>query len=322
MKRLLLGALLCGQAAGAGLAPELFGAESFSQQFRSFLINKITQMDQNFIREVQGREVYYYSNKWVRCQDSTKAAPRQKLFRINYAQSLEEDKYAEHRFYYGCDGGLAWRETIRAEGVEQNLHTAAEILTGEMNLKAAGEYERFSYELADSESNPVFSIHGHLLEGGGSMSFSLSGDLFMRRTISESETGKVVRYYSSPFQFNLDRNGYRFNMSSSGAFEGFLEARLGEANTQYFNNKRERISLAEFQQKFIFHGGKFIMDSLLAALPKTEFVATNMAGGKMLDELRNAQTFLISGTQLNLVRNLIEEYIKAVQKGAIVDRRQ
>ncbi len=81
--------------------------------------------------------------------------------------------------------------------------------------------------------------------------------------------------------------------------------------------------MAKFQKAFHMEGLTYPVMSVLVELPTTDFVSSGSKSARMLEELRNAQTWLITGgaAQINLVKILIDDYIKAVDKGMISDNR-
>lgn len=304
----------------AGELPgEFFSISMYSEYFRQNIENKITQMSQNFVKVVSPGEVYFFSNSETSCQNGEKVPARQKIMSISFSKELKGQEYTESRIYKGCGGHVSFKEILRVSGASSELHTDKEIFEGKMDLDSPESQRAMSYELKDGEGKLVFS--GYFKRFGKSTStvFKLGDSKFSTRTTDVTAQGKKVIFKAYPFEFNQSRNGYRINFDSNG--NGTLMALITDMNTIYYNNNRERTSMANFQGSFNLGGLDIIMDSMLAELPETKFVTTGTQDAKMLEELRTAQTFLISGTQLNLVRELVEKYIKAVEEGSIVDNR-
>lgn len=277
-------------------------------------------MDQNFIRDIAPQEIRYISKEDITCLDGTKVEKNQALMRIIFSQKLKDNKYIETRDYMGCDGKIAFTEYIEANETNEALHSLEDFYQNKMNISKAGEFANFEYTLFDNMQERVFSItHEINSDKTKEMNFILNNQLFFKRNIEEDTW---VFYQAYPIVFKMSRNGYNFSIKSSGRFQRPVKARVTPLNVEYYDEDSHRISLASFQELFTINGFNFIMESLLAYYPQTSFVTSNLQSSKLLTELRDAQTFLINGVQLNLVRNLIEEYIEAVQKGEIVDNRK
>lgn len=297
-------------------------AKSFADLVRAGLVNKIAQMDQNFIRTAGGNEVGYHHTEEVSCLNGVKASPRQKLLKISYASSFLDGHYQETRFYYGCSNTLGFRESYSINGVKGPVHDRSEILAGKMDFESVSKSDDFSYELADGNGSPLVEIIHRKHTDRSAMVFKIGGAKVLRRQVKLLDPKKIVRYFAYPYEFSVSRNGSHFNAKSDGAFENYVTAIIDADNISYYGPSKERLSMAAFQALLQPPPMNLIMDMLLAELPETKFISSNAQSSKMLEELRNAQTFLISGVQLKLVRNLIEEYIKAVQEGSIVDNRK
>ena len=63
------------------------------------------------------------------------------------------------------------------------------------------------------------------------------------------------------------------------------------------------------------------MQVWLRRFPTTEVTSSSGSNQRLLNELRIANSRLLNGTELNLVRILIQQYIQAVEKGEFVDNR-
>lgn len=308
------------QVQAQSLGPEFLTAKSYTDQFRSFLINKLKQMDQNFIRDINQGEIRYISNDTTFCLDGTKVEKNQPLMRIIFAPKLEKENYNEVRDYMGCNGRIAFQELIEVQGIKKALHSTEDFYQNKLNLNKLTSFKAFKYSLIDNQGEIVFSFHHQTLDATTKeLDFYINNQLLFKRTIINAQD---VIYNSYAIEFSMNRNGYNFRANSPAKFSRPISAKVTKNNVEYYNQMQRRISLADFQKNFILEGFNFIMESLLAYYPKTSFVTSNLQSSKLLSELRDAQTFLINGVQLNLVRNLIEEYIEAVQKGEIVDNRK
>ena len=322
MRFFLLATFLLGKAYAQELPSEFITAHSYTDLFRAALVTKLAQMDQNFIRSVVGDELYYQSTKEVLCPGGKSARPGQKLLRLQYHAEVNDKLVSERRSYYGCDGNVAFTETYQITGTGIKPHAKADVFSGKMDFRNIDQADSLNYELRDGEGRAVFGVNYRKDQKMASTVFSVATSRFLRSQITQVDGKRIVRYFSYPLEFFFSQNDYTLEAKGSAMFKNYVGAVLTSDNTWYHGPSKERVSMAQFQGLFHFHWSAPMMEALLAYFPETKFVTSGMRNSKMLEELRNAQTFLISGTQLNLVRNLVEEYIKAVQEGAIVDNRK
>ena len=301
------------------LGNEFLTAKSYTDQFRQLLINKITQMDQNFIRNINDGSITYISRSDELCLDNTLVTKNIPLMRIILSQSYDKGVYQETRSYTGCNGKVVFQETINAKGLSKPMHTMDDFYKNNMDFSKVREYESFEYSFIDEDGGRTYAVVASKNKNIQEMNFILNNQVLMQRIIQD---GNWVSYTSHPINFEMNRNGYTFRTSSSKRFDNQLRAKINKNNIDYYNSKGERISLAAFQKNFAINGADFIMDSFFAYYPKTSFVTSNLQASKMLTELRDAETFLINGVNLDLVRILIREYIEAIERGEIVDNRK
>jgi hypothetical protein len=301
------------------LGNEFLTAKSYTDQFRQLLLNKIKQMDQNFIRNIEDGSITYISRSDELCLDNTLVTKNIPLMRIILTQSLEDGVYQETRSYTGCNGKVVFQENIVAKGLSAPMHTMDDFHKNNMDFSKVREYSAFEYSFLDEDGGRTYAVVSRTDNDIQEMNFILNNQVFMQRVIQDTNW---ISYTSFPLDFEMSRNGYRFRTSSTKRFDNQLRAKINKNNVEYYNSKGERIALATFQKNFTVNGADLIMDSFFAYYPKTSFVTSNLQSSKMLTELRDAETFLINGVNLELVRILVRDYIEAIERGEIVDNRK
>jgi hypothetical protein len=294
---------------------------TLAEQFRLSIQNKLTQMRQNFVERSFSNGTRFYATNDITCPQGTKVQSRNDLLRMRVTQDVDE-QLTENIFYYGCRGSLTMREQVVTSGKKLTPASVPQLLMGQLNTSLTADETSKDYRLLDGQGDQVFRILTRLVQGRLINHFYLNDQQYLRITRFKRSQYLEVRYEFFPIHFSMNRNGFEFSMSLPARFEGYYSARIyNNGVVHYYNEKRDPVSLATFQNSFKLEGFSFILDSMLIELPQTKFVTSGLRSGRMLEELRNAQTWLINGIQLNLVRNMVEEYIKAVQQGLIIDNR-
>jgi hypothetical protein len=284
-------------------------------------------MRQNFIERKTQDGSRFISDKNVTCPLGVKVLSNDNLmslsFSNNYKVNSETKKINsyEHRNYSSCDGSLAFRESIVVVADKKQRHTREDQLLGELDLRFNNEFDSVDYRMIDATGEQVIRSFTSKTKNKLISVISIGNEKYINISIDKELNKKVFRYRFNPITFKVKRNGFEFEMNIPLRFSGHMKAELFDnGRIKYFNPKGIQVSLASFLKEFELNGLDFVMNSVLKSVPKTSFFNTGNANARILEELRNAQAWITTG-QDNLIRNLLEEYIAAVNKGEIVDSR-
>jgi len=283
----------------AEIPRNLLSAELFKRDIRLPIENKILQMDQNFIKEDFGRTIKYFSNKEVRCQNDKVIRAGQEIFKIIKQTFITMDRTKEVINYYGCSKTLFFRE----------------ISTTSKNGS--------SYELIGANNLKVYRSLKKKTGNVTVTSLYIDNQDFIKITEKSHKNYKEVFYKRFPFFLYMKINGKPFIYNHEFENAGDYRLRIYPKNRiEYYDYSAKPISLGKFQETVQFRGAASFIGAIFLDLPETKYVNSGTNNAKLLGELRNAQTFLISNTNINFVKNLINEYIKEVEDGNIVDNRR
>lgn len=279
-------------------------------------------MNQNYVRTATSGQVFYTSPESnVNCLNGVSVSASQKLFDFTYQKELKDKKYSERRVYKGCDRQVGFTEIYRVEGVESEVHTDQDIVDGKMDFEVTDKVNSLIYQLTDQEGSAVFEMFFKRVGNKTTLILKITGNTIITRVVSRVGDKTFIAYSPTAFSIKFEANGYSVN-ASQRTVSPAVRAYIDKLNTFYYDPLQNKISMADFQKMFDFGNlPSMMIAGLLAEFPPTEFVRTGNFNVQLLQELREIQTFLISGTNSNLIRARIEEYIKAAEEGSLVDNR-
>lgn len=258
-------------------------------------------MKQNFIESDTGQVIKYHSNRSENCQLGEVLTPGRTILKIKKQSVIKANNYEKNiTRYYGCKQVESFRE-----------------------IRIKYENDDLSYEFFGPDNISLFrTIRKN--EGDKRVSHFFLNDQVIYKVIERKrEKYEEVLFKKYPFTVNLNYNGGRINFNSSQAFNSAYRLKIYPGRRiEYYDDESKLISFNKFQQNIGFRGVSYFVDLALRDLPKTKFISSGNRNTKMLEELRNAQTFLISGNNIDYVKNLINTYIKAADEGNIIDNRR
>jgi len=312
------------------LPPSLKSATSIANEFRLGITNKLIQMRQNFIEKRINNGAVFYSNKNVVCPLGVKVQKQENLVKYTFSNKVSgagpKKRNSEVRRFFGCADTVSFVETIVSTGERPEVHSRSEILTGKINFQMGELEQSKDYKIKDGKGVQIFRIHQEKSRNGNRSTtwFYIGLECILKIVQDDKSLFSILKYHFFSILLELDRNGFAFSMNIPSRHDGAYTVKVNENSfIEYFNDKSQRIPMAKFQEAFFMESLDFPVVSVLVELPKTGFISTGSESARMLEELRNAQAWLLIGgeTQINLVKLLVDEYIKAVDKGSISDNR-
>ena len=180
-----------------------------------------------------------------------------------------------------------------------------------------------------SEEQKIFSLKNQsgdqiikITDDESQSLFYLGGQLYLKIQKRLHSNENVYEYISYPIDIKLHFGKRTRHITRSRLFEGkykIIQNKDGHYNYRDSNN--QLIAYKDFQNTVNIKNLPNIVNALLMDLPKTKFVTSGSQNKEFLKELRNAQGYLLSNSNLEYVKNLIKTYIDEAQKGNILDNR-
>jgi hypothetical protein len=318
-------------SASFSVPDHMLGVKKIMKDFRKPIQDKLLQMRQNFIERSYKNGTRFISNEKVVCPFGVEIAPKESIVTYTYTTDVTKDEVTnkittvQNRLLRGCAKKDTIQERIKIVGNKAYLQDHQDVMQGKLQLQMGkGAKELVDYRMLDSQGVQVMRIYSKISDTKRITNFYFGDQKFIQITYIKNKTNLDLRYRFYNMDFNINRNGFVYSEAIPARTDNFFRAIVHDNGAiEYFNDKGIQVSLASFQKNFQLNGISWIMDSILIELPVTDFVSTGGDSARLKEELRNAQTWLIGGNpaQLNLVRNLIEEYLQAVDKGLLIDKR-
>lgn len=281
----------------------LIKEESILEEFRGQIRSKFEELSQNYIisRSVSG--IVWSSSEKTDCAGISRL-PRYPLASISMAKAASSVSF----IVKGCSSTPLFKETFEAQGAAS--FTLSDYLSGKL---PNGKLSR--YLLQDGIGQNIFEWHVK-----GNSSFFLFTDQ------------RFLDIYKEESRWQYKAVGYRANYTNDGYGMGvvmdFGDSRLSvdwsESEVRLYNTDFQRISVNSFLTSYShavqsttlnFVSG--IIKYFIGSLPSTEFVASGGQNSRFLDEMRLTYTRLLNNLELNLVKQYVQEIIKAIESGLI-----
>jgi hypothetical protein len=310
------------------LPNHMIGLRRLAEDYRQPIKTKLLQLRQNFIERQFESGTRFFSDTLITCPLGVQVFEKQPLVRYEFQKKAFQENgkiiSQEFRNLKGCSGEDSLVERFKTIAKKEYLSSDQTIMKGEFDFTLSSDKESIDYTLFDSKGEAVVRLYTRQEGSERFTHYYLGGQELMRISYKKMASRLEVAYRFFSINFTMNRNGYRFTSAIPARFIGAYRALISnDGAIEYFDDLYNPISLATFQKKFSLNGVNFILDSLLIELPKTDFVNSGNQSTRLIEELRNAQIWLINGNpaQLNLVRNLVEEYLQAAEKGLLIDQR-
>lgn len=300
---LLFLVLLWTSAYGAEAPTYLVKEESILEEFRGQIRSKFEELSQNYIISRSAAGIVWSSSEKVDCAGITRAA-RYPLASISMSKNGDSVSF----IVKGCNSLPLFKETFETQNAAN--FTLAEYLSGQI---PSGKLAR--YLLQDGKGQNVFEWHSK----NSTSVFLFASQRFLDIYKEDSRW----QYKAVGYSANYSNDGY--NM---GVVMDFDDSRLSvdwsDREVRLYNTDYQRISVNSFLTSYShavqsttlnFVAG--IVKYFIGALPSTEFVAAGGQNSRFLDEMRLTYTRLLNNLELNLVKQYIQEVIKAIESGLI-----
>ncbi len=283
----------------AEVPDNLLSSKKFRDEIQLSLKNKILQMNQNFVSTIYGQTARYTSPNSVRCKSQVTVSPNDTILEITKTSKNSESYVKEIKNYIGCSKKISFRE------------------------ETFSNPERESYELTGPDNVRMFKYLKIVKQNRTTTTFSIAGKDFARMVETQRDNYSTVHYHFTSRSVLLKVFNSMMSFNTSEKSTSHYWAKIYKTGfIEYYADDYQQISLATFLKNVNLEGINRIVGTLLYDLPETKFLKSGNSNAKLVNELRNAQTFLLSNTNIDYVKNLIDEYIKAAESGDISDNRE
>lgn len=334
MKIFLLAFLLFSTIARAENVPlpsSVLGVDEIIEEFRGTLKSKIVDLGKNYISQTSDHIIVFKNSADINC-NGNKIAKGNPITSLRYNSTYNDDgkELNEKALYVGCSGEYAFVEDVITRGTNLKPITFNDFIRGKRTFDLKDNENSRLYRVSNNENEEIFKVIIEKLGNGKIADFYYLGQKFLsiNYNYSTSSTRAIFTAYSynATYVRKYGKWSSRSNYSPV-SFSVFVN-QMSKDQVQYYDGSLNLLSL----NNFLGLMNDYLLNSTLSSLrsifeyhtyyfPSTETTSSGAASQKLLEELRIAQSRLLTNTELNLVRNFIQELINATEAGQISDNR-
>lgn len=302
------------------------------ETFRAPLSQKIRELSENFIANETESSVTWRSHTTLDCAGNSVEAGLP-VTRINKSSKLlTPTELYEEITYIDCYGEVNLKEIVITRG--NNLVPASmnEILKGQRTFKLKSNETERDYRIVNTYSDEMVRINITQNQEKRTTTFYLGGTLFMdfNQLFLQNETRHHYRFSGGSYSYRFRKNSWEITRSfTPWLISGVVSKVNGAISVRYYESSGVQAPLARFLTQFNYgaidnpHSPpplarvKSMIGAHLKRFPETQIVASVGQNDQILNELRLAQIRLINNTEINLVKDLITEYLSAIETGTL-----
>jgi len=332
MNKLLLLTLFFSYTLRAETVPlptSVLGVDDITQEVKGSFTTKISALGKNYITRVSNQAAIYTSHETVSCNGII-SQPGEPLAKIQYASKQNNQEIIEKGTYSGCNGEVFLVEDVVSRGANLSPLPMKDFLEGKRTIDLKDNEVYRLYKLSNGEGEEIFKVLVERTQTGKSINYFFAEQkiLSMIYEYKTSSTRLSITYYGYSVNYNFKRSKWRYNYNFTPYSNIVMASTSAEDSVIYLGQNNNRLSLSAFivafnesVMKYTIAAIASIMEDHILFFPKTETTQTGAQSQRFLEELRIAQNRLLNNMELNLVKNLLQEYVNAAEKGLIIDNR-
>ena len=328
-RRLLLTFFLLGTTSALLAAPvplpkDIFFIDDFIEVFRGSFRTKISELNSNYIPYLNNGMISLTSSENVRCKHQS-YSPGTPLSKLHFSSRLKGKSLIETATYWGCNEAINLREVVITNGENLKPIPFQQFKNGvrKLDIQSPDIKSRY-YQITNEHNEELFSLYILKNKLSKSAEFKVAGQKFytINTNYLPNQTNLTYTFFGHTLTYSVGGSTWK-SVNEYGVWSIQVVAKR-DREPEYFDPGRNLISLKRFQDYFGWgtaQPSRSLADFIKkhnTFFPKTEF--TSVGGGdnkRILTELQQIFTRLLNGTELNLVRNKIQEYIKAINEGKL-----
>lgn len=319
------------RAENVPLPSSVLGIDEIIEEFRGTLTSKVVALGKNYITQTADHIIIFKNSSDLNC-NGTKIPKGNAItsFKYNSTFADEGKELNEKALYVGCSGEYAFVEDIISRGSNLKPLSFNDFIRGKRSFDLK-ENESFRlYRISNNENEEIFKVVIEKMGNGKIADFYYLGQKFLNINYSynTSSTRAIFTAYSYNATYLRKYGKWTSKSNYSPVTFSVFVNQMSKDQVQYYDSSMNLLSL----NNFLGLMNDYLLNSTLSNLrsiveyhtyyfPNTETTSSGAASQKLLEELRIAQSRLLTNTELNLVRNFIQELINATELGQITDNR-
>lgn len=309
----------------------IFGVDDLIKEFRGPLQIKISELSKNYIVHKDGTRASFKSHEAINCLWQN-APAGEVLAKAELSVKRSEGKLNEAAYYTGCKGQLNLKEQIVTTGKDLVPLNAKDFFRGERSFDLKDNEDSRLYRILAWDDTEIFKMTLRRTTYGKVAEFFIREQRFMNATFTftEAESRVIYTFYGYNIEYLRKHSKWRMNRNRSSYALKAIAYNREVSPVIFLSSTNELLSSATFQRYFsysVLQGTVSTLSDIIKwhnfIFPTTEFKATGLQNSRFLDELRLTYTRLLNNIEINLIRNLIQEYIQAMENGLlkVIDNR-
>jgi hypothetical protein len=307
---------------------DVFGVNNIIKIMNQPFINKMVQLKQNLVEEVDQNVIRFFDTKGIVCPLGSKVLPRQSSVEIKYNKIEAEDSLIEEIQFFGCNQNANFSIELSREGKNLSPIGSTALRSFDFSLEILNAETVREYNVKIN-SGSVFKVYQENRNNIKLSEFYFSNNKILGIEQRTKNNLTEIQYVIYPFIIEINHNQYRYRQKSGEVIKSMIvNFNSNLRSLEFLDYNRQPISLAQYQKVFnddvlfnLIDLNTNLFNAIDKDMPTTQFVNSGLANATLIEELRIIQGLLLSNTQLNVVQNYIQEYLKAAQNGQLEDRR-
>jgi hypothetical protein len=306
------------------------GVDEIIEEFRGTLKTKIVDLSKNYISLISEQVVVFKNSEDMECNGNS-ISKGTVITSLKYGFNFNGDhELNEKAVYTGCSGDISLIEDVITTGDNLKPLPFNDFIRGKRSFDLQDNEQSRLYKVSNLEGEEIFKV---FVEKKGNTKFAVFyyvGQKFL--TINYEYNSSSTRAIFTAYSYNASyvRKHGRWNSRSTYApvsFSAFVN-KFSADQVVYLDANGARLSLSNFLGMF----DNYVLQSTVSNLqsifdyhnyyfPSTEATKSGAASQRLLEELRVAQTRLLTNSEINLVKNFVQNLINAAEAGQLIDNR-
>lgn len=326
---LLLIPILTVKAETIPLPSSVLGVNDIIEEFRGQLSTKFSDLGKNYITRIVDQSVSFLSANPYNCNGVTNN-PNSVLTTLQYIYKKTDSELIEKSKYSGCNGEISLVEDVVTRGTNLSPLSFSDFIRGKRSFDLKDDENYRLYKVSNSDGEEVFKVLIQKFNNSKIVQFFITGQKFltMNYDFTPDSTRLTITYYGFEANYVRKYSSWSMRMNFTPYTNTIYVSKKSGSQAIYLDNDGKQISLLNFLNGFtnqIMNAPIKLLYGIFAYhnyyYPETQATQTGAQSQRMLEELRMAQNRLLTNTELNLVKLLLQDYINALEKGLILDNR-
>jgi hypothetical protein len=316
-------------AAQVPLPRSLVTIDQLIDEFRGGLTTKVKDLSSNYIATTSPGNVVFTSSMETKCPYRPLKAG-ETLSRLSLSVDHKEGELTEVARYFACGGKLSLVEEVITRGRGLTPLPWGVFVKGKRSFALKKGEDFRLYRLRNSKQEELFKVIIQRMSQGTILNATFyireAKFLNIQYQLNDSMSRAIFTSYGFKVSYHLKHSSWEIDTTGrrGGITKLVVNAYAQPVGRVDYIHDSSLVSQGSFQ-KYIQYAitrksfekiAQFIK-SHLHVFPSTSFRQTGLTNTRFLDELKLAHIRLVNNTEINLVKDLVQQYVQAIEEGTI-----